>query len=591
MNKMIRRALLACAVVGMAIGCGGKKEEPAGKPGAKKGAAKAAKAAAKKVAPAARPKAPADVLVHGGTAGSVETALTQALALAAKVTPGLPTVDQLKPQFGAAMQGEYRLKDPNAFDIAKPIRFALLNPKTYRRPEITLVGVKSADAVAKALPETGKKEKDQGNAWSYQKFEGSSPVFVNFVEGYAVFTRHPEAFPKNKAFIESLAKAKLPNLGAVYVEVAHIMAAFSKDFDKGMAQAKAAMKQVAASGAAGGQTESMVAVIDWMAGAAKEVDHVQATAVLADDGAKLQIDIAAKAGSGLGKALAKLQAAGGFSLLSKVPADAPFFVAASLKPEAMADFTASVWSQFVVGPMFKGDTAKAKPYLDAMKDYFGGMDGQGVVAAHGKQSLELSALFGVTDAKKARAGQRKLADMTKEPSVAEYYKATGVSQEFKTNAYKIGDVEVDISTTKLLNLPPQAAAMGAMLGDLMTQHYAVSPKLAVVGYGAAAKTTLEGILSGSLKGGLDATPAAKRSVKHAATNAWMLMWVSPVELAKRIKLGGMNTFAPMLAGLPGDSGVAISVGGGGEVVQLVVDVPVATVKQGMGAFEKAKGAF
>ena len=589
-------------VAALALFACGKKPEDGGaaKAGADKAKAAAgkAKAAAKKAADAVKGtaagpalKAPATVIMYGGTGGLTAT-LKTAHTLASKVAP-LPPADQLAAQATQVLAGDMRLKNGDALDMTKPIRFAVLDPKKHSEP-LLLVGIKSTEALVASLPDTEKKAGDQGNAHSYVKYKGSKrPIFVNFVDGFAVFSRDAGAFPSHKAFIEALAKATMPDLGAVYVELDHVVAIFGAELDQGLAQAKSTMDMIGSQGAPGVNAEQMKSLgkmIEWLGKAAREVDYLRITVKADPDGARADFRVAAKKGSNLASALGAFKSAGPHTLLAKLPADAPFFVSMSADPSGMLKFMDAITDTFVIGPMFGGDTATAKPYIAAMKSYAQALDGQMAVAAHGKDGLELSALFGVKDGKSARAAQTKLAGMHKEPTAQAYYKQMNLSVEYTENAYKVGDTPVAIAKTTMTNVPAAAAPMMALMNDFMTQHIAIGDTLAAMGYGAAGKATVEMLLGGK-SGGLDKQPGVQRAIKNAANDPTMLMYLSPIEVAQRIKLGGMNTFAQQLAGIPGGLGLAVSTGRVGEEFQLVIDVPLDLVKSGMGAFDKVKGGL
>jgi len=583
-------AMIVCGALAL-IACGSKDDGGKAKSGdeAKAGAVTKKKAPPPKaVAPAL--KAPASVIAYGGTNGLMET-LKKAHTLAGKVAP-LPPPDQLGTQATQMVAGDLRLKDGKALDLTKPLRFAILDPKKHRDP-LMLVGVKSKDALVASLPDMERKEKDQGNAYSYLKYKGSTqPVFVNFIDGFAVFTRDKGAFSSHKAFAEALAKANMPDLGAVYVEIDHVLAIFGDEFDQGIAQAKQTLTMVGGSapGANADQMKAFAAIFDWVGKAAREVDYVRLTVKADPDGARADLRIAAKKGSPLATTLAAFKSAGPHALLAKLPADAPFFASFSADPAGMTKMMDLVSDAFVVGPLFKGDAAKAKPYIAAMRSYSASLDGQMAVAAHGKDGLELSALMGLRDGKAAQAAQTKLAQMQKEPTAIEYYKEMGLQVDYKPDAYKIGDTPVAISKTTMTNVPPAAAPMVALMSGFMTQHIAIGDKLGAIGYGELAKPTLEALLGGKLSG-LDKVPGVTRAMKNAADDAFMVMYVSPIEIAQRIKLGGMNTFAQQLAGVPPGLGLAISAGRSGDELQVVVDVPLELVKSGMGAFQKVKGGL
>ena len=592
---MKRTLLYHAALVGLCaamalVGCD-KKDEPA------PGGDKAQQGQGMKAAggPAAAPtlESPADVVIYGGTNG-LEDGLTKLHALASKVVPNVPPLGAMA---GPMLQGQMRLKDAAAIDTKKPVRFAIVDPKTYKRdPVIVLIGITDQKAFEAALPETGRKQDDEGNAWSFLKYEGATrPIYVNFVGGHAAITRDKAMFAKYKDFLGKLATAPLPELGGVVVEVAHLVTLFGPELDQGIAQAKQ-MAAMAAQTTPGGASQAQMigTMFDWMGSAARDLERVRVSLATIDDGALLNIAFDAKAGSDLAKLLGVMKGKGAPALLAKVPADSPAFMTASIDPAATADLVRKLAESMIVGPMFAGDAAKAKVYIDGMTTYAKALDGQMVVAAHNAadgSGLAMTGFFGISDLAAARAGQKTLTGMYTDEAAKAYYTQNGITVNYQPAAYTVGDVSVDIIETQLTNLPPEAAQFAGIMKEFMTSHIALGKEWGVMGYGSAARATVEAALSGKLVGGLDAAPGPQRAIKHAAANAAFMVYVSPIELAKRIKLNGMNPLANMLAGIDNKTGIAISGGASGSTLQVVIDVPLETVQQGMAAFEKSKGAF
>lgn len=591
-TSLTARALLtALLLTGGLAGC--KDDAPKdGEPGTQTKAAKAGEGAT--AAPmAATLEAPADVVAYGGT-NDLAATLDALHKLASQAVPQVPPLGAM---VGPALQGELRLTDPSAIDTKKPIRFAVIDPKAHpRSPVIVLIGITDQAAFEKALPATGKKQNDEGNAWSYLKFEGSTrPIYVNFVDGYVAISRDKALFAKGKDFLQKLAAAKMPDLGGAFIEIDNLLAKFGPDFDAGLAQAKQ-MAAMAAQTTPGGaqQTEMLNAMFDWVGQAARETDHIRISLATEADGARIDVRFQPKKGSDLAKTIASLKGTGTPDLLAKLPADAPVFFAAALQPDAMADLAGRMADTMVVGPIFGANKDKAKVYVDAMVAYSKAIDGKVVVAAHtapeGK-GLALTGLFGVKDAAAAKAAQKQLTGMYTDEAAQAYYQQSGVSVDYQPGAYEVDGVSVDIIATNLNNMPPAAAQFAGMMKELMTQHVAIGEKLGVMAYGSDGKAVVEAALGGKLGGGLDKAPGVQRALKHAAANTNFLMYLRPIELAKRLQLGGMNPLANALAGVENNTGIAISTGVTGDTMQLVIDVPIETVKQGMAAFEKSKGAF
>ena len=582
--------LAALGLLVAAPGCSSDKPKEGPGPDGKK-APVSKGAAATTAAPVAKSiEAPDSVLLYGGLNNANTTA--QALSgLAKQVMPEAPPLDQM---IGPVMQQEFKLTDAKVLDLNKPVRFAIFDNKEFgRAPEALMVGATSPEAFAGALPAAGKKTNDQGNAFSYLKYEGArQPVFVNFTDGFAVITRNKDLFPKHKAFFSALGGATMPERGAVHIEMEHVMALRGDMFTRNLADMRATMTQAGNAAQMGGQMDSVKKMIDWIEGAAKEVQQASLILVLRPDGLKLDMRVVPKIGSELSKTFGAFEAKGRTGLISKLPANAPVFAVFDFDTTKANNLFDAFNTAFVVEPIFGGDAAKAKVYTDAMDGYIKGMDGQMVMGAMPSATgMQMLSLFGVKDAKAVRAGQKAMAGLYSDPAASAYYTKMGVKMQMQQDAYTVAGVPVTIMRTTMTNLPPEAAGMMGFVSDFMVQHIAIGDDLGVMGYGEAGKAQVEAQLNKKAPGGLDAQASVKRAIKEAAPNFGMLAWVNPIALAKNVKLGGMNPMATMLADINSTSGLAISAAISTSGAQLVIDVPIALVKDGFAVFQKTKGTF
>jgi hypothetical protein len=119
----------------------------------------------------------------------------------------------------------------------------------------------------------------------------------------------------------------------------------------------------------------------------------------------------------------------------------------------------------------------------------------------------------------------------------------------------------------------------------------VGPDLGVVAVGSDARATIEGLLGGKLAGGLRGAPGPARALKLAAPNPFAMLYVSPVEVARRVRLGGMNPLAPLLEGITATTGIGLSIGSEAGALRAVIDLPVEQVQKIGQVVQKSKGAF
>jgi hypothetical protein len=476
------------------------------------------------------------------------------------------------------------------------MRFAAFDPKKFKGDPFAYVyGITGKDAFVAALPDN-KQAGTDGNAYSYTKIEGSNrPVYVNFLgDGNVVLTRQKDVFAQNKDFLQKLADAKVDDAGAAVVVMKNVSRIFGEEMKQGFEQAKQTIAQTAQQTPGGaGQVAVVNAMVDWVAAAARDLDAIEGRIVLLNDGLKLDFSLRPKAGAELEKTFRALEGRGDASILARLPANAPFFMLGSADPAKMDAALKPILDAFVVGPMFGGDPAKSKLVGETMSNYLAAMSGDFAMAsfATGGQGLELAALIGAKDAEKLRQASRAWADLYQDPTAVAYQKNMGVEMSIQKDAYQVAGVPVDIVQSKLTQLPAEAAPMSGMLSGFLTQHVAFGKDVGVIAYGPEGRKVVEGLLSGSIKGGLDQDKGVKRALEQKAKNTWMMLYFSPVDLAREIKLNGMNPLAPMLAGVEAETGIAFSVGSSDGAAQIVLDVPVETIQKGYQAFEKSKGSF
>jgi hypothetical protein len=572
------------AALGGLAGCGScdrEKGDPAGMP------AKVTLLSA----PLEGLQAPPEALAYGGTGPLSE--VTSALGGLA-TQAGLP-VPPLNEQLALALKAEFNLKDDKVVDLAQGLRFAVLDPKKHAAEPVALIfGMKTKDAFIAALPDDRKTD-DEGNAFSYLRFPGSSQaIYINFVLGTVVVTRDKAIFPQYRNFLERLAMADIDTTAGVVFAVRNLAAIYGPDLDAALAELKkTARAAVSAFPGAGHQAWIIDGVTDAIGRMGRELDDARLRLSALPDGLRVEATFQPKPNTALATTFAGLKGPGTGATLDRIPADAPFFLWLNLPPERLGAHADRV-AQMTVGAMLKSAPDTMKVYNQTVVDALAAMSGEVVVAAHGPltgDGLALTTLFGVRDAAKARAAQAKLTEVSKEPGAVEYYKKAGLEVEMKAGAYTLGDAPVSVITTRIGATNPQLAAMKDGLAELLTQHVAVGNDLGVVAVGSDARATVEGVLGGKLAGGLRGAAGPARALKLAAPNPFAMLYVSPVEVARRVRLGGMNPVAPLLEGISATTGIGLSLGSEAGALRAVFDLPVEQAQKIGQVVQKSKGAF
>lgn len=547
--------------------------------------------------PATAIEAPDSVFAYGGTIG-VNAAVKEAKALAGKAMPQVPPLEQM---IAPQIQGEFRLKTADVIDLNKPIRVAVFDPTgadgvRRRDPLALIIGITDKDKFIAALPETGRKAEDAGNAISYLMFEGAQkPIYVNFIDGFAVFTREPTIYGEQKDFLAKLSAAQLSGLGGMTIETEHLMARYGAQFERNLGKMAEMVKAASQGQATMGDPAAMDAIFKWIGASAKELERVHVGLAIQADGLTLTTRATPKAGSGLAGLFGQLKSPADTSLLASLPATTTAFMSMSIAPDAMARFTSAVNDMFVLGPIFGADAEKAKPYTEAMQAYVKAIDGRMAFGAwNDPAGISMAMIYGVKDAAGVRTAMGTLGGLYEDPAATAYYEKIGLKVSRQKAAYQVGSTSVDVTTTNLGGAegqPPQAQMVLQMMGDFFTQHLAVGDKLGVMAYGTEAKPIVEGLLNDTLKGGFEASPAVKRAVANAAPNHFLLGWINPIALGRSLKLGGMNPLVATLAGAEATSGLGVSMGVDQGDLTMVIDVPAQLMKEGAAAAQKAMGAF
>lgn len=536
-------------------------------------------------------QAPPDALVYGGTA-PLRTLLASLSGFAQQAQVPVPP---LEAQLGVALKAELNLKDDKVVDLGKSMRFALLNPKLHAQAPVALLfGATQKDAFVAALPDDRKAD-DEGNAFSFLRFPGSSQaVYVNFVLDTVVVTRDKTIFPKYREFLERLAMADIDRAGGVIFAVKNLAPIYGADLDAALADIKKnARAAIAAIPGAAGQAWMVDGLTEAVGRWARELDQVRLLVDTPADGLRAQLVFQPKPDGDLQKSFATLRGPGTGALLDRMPADAPFFLWANVAPERLQAISAR-FAAMTVGAMFKADPAKKQEYDQAMVDALAAMNGEMVVAAHGPvqgDGLSVSGILGISDADKARKSQAKLATVYQEPGAVEYYKKIGLEVSMQPAAYTVGDVPVSVFSTKIGDSNPQLASMRGGLQELLTQHVGISKDACVLAIGSDARPTVEAILGGTLKGGLRTAEGPGRALKLAAPNPVAVLYVSPIELARRVRLGGMNPAAELLKDISAKTGLALSVGTEAGALQVVFDLPAEQMQKIGQVMQKTKGTF
>lgn len=527
---------------------------------------------------------PPEVLLFGGSNSPLS--LMTRLQRLTKALGSPVTRPELAP---LTLQQELRLQSAEGIDLSRPMRFALFDPKLSPEPIALVFGTKSRAQLVASLP-ADRQANDAGNEYSYPAAApaadaGAAPrrIYLSFIDDFAVVTRQPTAFPTHKTFLAGLIGAKVPGELALVASATNVLSIYQRDLDTTVEAAKERLRQ-AASGP-GRSALQLIKVIDFVAALAGDLDRLHLTLELLEDGGKLTVDLQPRPQSKLAGRFGQLGRSK-LALLGRLPADTPFFATMSVDPDGDNEL-ARYLAQFMLH-LGIGSADVPEKYNEALGRFFVATTGELTFAAHalpeGGEQLALSGIFGLRDAAQARAALRA---MHEKKSVLEGYEKLGLKVSFKPSAYQVGEVEVDLMTVELVkpkdgeavDMKQKLGSGAAILEAFMSTHFALHGDLGIIAHGKEGKATIEAFLGGKLAGGLDQAPGMQRAGKHVAPNAFFMIYGSPVDVIKRIKLDGQTPLLPQAAHLPSLSrtGVVLSAGAAEGRVRLVLDVPAEQV--------------
>jgi hypothetical protein len=581
-------ALLAAA----AAGCDDRKDAPV--TAETKGPAEVVASG-----PLASLEAPPTVLLFGGTQ-SPEALVRRVAALA----PGGSMLTAA--EIARGIQTKFKLSDPGALDLSKPVRFAVVEPKKHKEPMALCVGTKGRDAFAAALPAT-KKAGEGGNAYRYEIGEGKT-AYVGFIDDFAVLTESPQLFADARAFLTKLLGAAVSGEGAFVVSVTNAATMYRAEIEQGLGELR---KQVAegakASPLGGGAQATALGAMEWLKQTLADIDRAHVVLAAVEDGVRASAQLRPKAGSGFEKSMKLLEGGRPLPLLAKLPPKSLLVAAVAVDPERAAENLGGVLGWGLRLGVGTGGTEPEKLAAvdEAMRAYWKGTTGEWatlVVPSASALGVDIASIAGVRDAEAVRGALAKLRAHAAAKELAGLYEALGVKASVKEAAYRVGSVAVDTVTAEAAPAkdasprapmdPARVRAAGAesdplreLVLDVMSSHTAVGAEQVVIALGRQARPLVEAVMGGKLEGGLDKTPGLGRARAAAAPGQFLLLYVQPVDLLKRLKLDGTSLFGGKLDAVPpSEMGIALSAGAKDGGLELVLDVPAEQGRAVLGLF-------
>ncbi len=453
---------------------------------------------------------------------------------ASAAVSGSGSADALADRYGLAA---------DAIDLSKPVQLAVFDPKKHGLdPLVVVVRVASKDKLLAGAKGTPKPDAGDGLiGWgaSYARVEGE----------VAMISQDKDLLVKHASFLRELAAASSGGGVTCVVPMQHIGALYGKDIEALSSQATAMTPP--------DQAKTLEQTFSFMKAALTELEHVSINLAPTDDGLSLDIGATPTSLSTWRLAFGALRTKGDSKLLTKLPKDSVAVATANFPPETRPLFKKYLeW----VGSLPGGGGVDGA--LSAWEESWDALSGDLAFSVFELDGKPVTiGITGVTDPAKVRDAQRKVAEKVTQGPQSDELKKLKVKISFKKAAYKIGDVEVDVTKTEFGAPPPGMESFVAWLGET---HGAVTPTESIVAYGPSAKAVLEAYIGGKLPGGFDGSPAMARAKKSAVKDAVATFTMTPDDVAAMFGLPVPRSDAPPLT---------ISLGTSDGTLHLGVDLP------------------
>jgi len=531
--------------------------------------------------------APPDVLVFGG-ADDPAAALTQLDNMMGAMAGGAA-----KPEMAAtALARNFGLTGATAIDMSRPLRFVLFDQKKVAQPLCLSIGTKTKVAFIATLPSS--KETTTANSFRFS-LGRDRKVHVNFIDDVAVLCHDPKVFGQHRAFFTKLLGATIQSRVGVVLAMENIAVRYRASL-AALGQKWARMQPAhspaspALATAFEGLTSLMVDLDRLLirlneaprqkAGAGKAAPGKAAPLEASQLGMVMKLIATPKKGSTLAKALAGFSA-GELGILQQLPPDTAFALALTVdnsKPHPITAKLLDLTLGMSLGSALAPSDSSAQKHARQVREYFRATTGQVVLAAHPLDGeLSVAVVTGLRDAKAAKKTWGQLLESYDDPAVQKRHAELGVAIALTKKAYDVNGTPVATIATKFAGqakaLPHAPAMTRDLLQGMMQTHMALTDSMQITTIGRHAGKAMKAWLEGKVAGGLARVPGVQRARRNAISNPFMLLYGSPITVARMLRVGGQKPFAAALPNEPAPkTGVALSAGVVNGQPSLVVDV-------------------
>jgi hypothetical protein len=278
---------------------------------------------------------PASIIGFAG-ARSMDDLTGTISSIASKFAPELGAM--LGDQIPALLRGKVLgIKNLSWLDSQKPIKVVVVDFKVYAKPLIFLLPIKSNDLLSAALPDN-KAPAAPDNETRFASPNGT-PVFLNTVGDYAVFTLDEKVFATAKAFLEGdFSRYAFSEILDVQISSTNVQLVAGAELAKAKEGLETSLGQDPTAQLLPGMADLIKKEIEMLLDVVKQTQYLRL--VLRWDNADLDIAASLKVVDGLG--LSKFVADTGtrkMELYKTLPGDAWLVFASNIDPKTFAGWT------------------------------------------------------------------------------------------------------------------------------------------------------------------------------------------------------------------------------------------------------------
>ena len=530
-----------------------------------------------------------NVLVYGGCENPL--AHLGEVSKFVRDTPlGLMDFSMLVPPL---IQKEFQLSDTQGIDLTQRVAFAIFKQEQKKEGTYALLfKMKDRAFFEKSLPQDPAKGglKPFGtNAHSYLNPNTQKPMYVNFIESFAVFSSDPFTFKENKTFLTALASFVFQNEGIIYFEFDNFKSYFQEEIQKFETDLKSSPRKKKAGSSSKGNIneEAFQQYLEYFVDLAMdEISQGMIILKSATSGMQIEMRLRPKLNGDVSKQIKKIKAKK-HTLLYQLVHTSPVLISTSLGnyTEALTTLLKSEFYKRTLALISTNHQLQKRSFQNIEKL---GHAINGEFAMYfsldqlGQKNLSMVFLMKPKDAQKYKEAFKENIRLTHLMSTSKFKE--NESQYLKENAYSIGQYSVLVGR-EVINPLAESDDPSVLEDNILERHTIIDPTFILEVVDPAPKKKLTDLLRHK---GAQSHLGIDSVMRMLPTLPLGFIYFSPVDIMKAFFLRENPQFRQQVQGIKGLQGLAISFGQDEGDLHLTLSVPQPLLKESMNAFMQLK---